>query len=94
MLVARDLTSMLVSTPCLVFFSVVARAMTWGAQQKPCCTPRTTTGTPSLQTSWKILRSSRCAAQPTDKAVLPGIWCCREGPEITLNDCSRALVPC
>lgn len=47
---------MLVSTPCLVFFSVVARAMTWGAQQKPCWTPRTTMGTPSLHTSWKILQ--------------------------------------
>ena len=69
---AGDLTSMLVSTPCLAFFSVVALAMTWGAQQKPCCTPRTTMGTPSLQTSWKILRHSTRTAQPADKVVLPG----------------------
>ena len=47
---------MVLSTPCFEFFSAVARAMTWGSQQKPCWTPRTTTGTPSLHTSWKILQ--------------------------------------
>ena len=64
---------MLVSTPCLLFFSLVARAMTCGAQEKPCCTPLTTMGTPSLQTSWKILHQHKSSAQPSSEAVLLGM---------------------
>ena len=69
-------TLMVLSTPYIEFLSTVARAMTWGSQQKPCWTPRTTTGTPSLHTSWKILQPQQLLVS---NPVMGHKRCCPQG---------------